>query len=163
MNVTARRIRTAITCAACLMSSLAESVSAPSAEFGTIEEARVMLDRAIEEVKANKWEAITKFNHNYRQFRDRDLYVFCFNGNDGRFTAHEAMIGADVRSFVDMSGKPFGEEMFKVAKEDQIVEVAFTSPYPGSTIRVPKRSYVTRIGDQVCGVSVYPGLGGPTE
>lgn len=36
-----------------------------------------------------------------------------------------------------------------------MIEVAFVSPYPGSTEQVPKRAYFARINDQVCGVSVY--------
>src|SRR5262249_3954660 len=58
-----------------------------AAEFGTSDQAKAMLDRAVIEVRANKLSAIAKFNHNDPQFRDRDLFVFCFNEQDGKFTA----------------------------------------------------------------------------
>jgi cytochrome c len=96
-----------------------------------------------------------KFNHNDPQFRDRDLFVFCFNHQDGRFTAHEAMVGQDVRSLRDLKGTWSGEEMYRNAKEGQIVEIDFVSPLPGSTSKAVKRSFITRVGDQVCGVSAY--------
>jgi hypothetical protein len=54
-----------------------------------------MLVRAIAAVKANESEAIARFNHNDPEFRDRDLFVFCFNRQDGKFTAHEAMVKRD--------------------------------------------------------------------
>jgi hypothetical protein len=135
-----------------------------SAEYGTPEEAKALLSRAIVEVKADKLEAISKFNHNDPQFRDRDLFVFCFNGQDGKFTAHEAMVAADVRTFRDPTGRSIGEQMYQTAKEG-ITEVALMSPVPGSTKLVPKRAYVTRIGDQVCGVSAYRfnGTSEPTQ
>lgn len=124
-----------------------------------------MLDRAILEVKADKRTAFDKFNHNEWPFRDRDLFVFCFNGGDGKFTAHDAFLTQDVRNLRDGRGRSFGEEMYQNAKENVVVEIPFISPIPGSTDQVPKRALVTRIGDQVCGVSVYRfnGPGEPTQ
>ena len=46
-----------------------------------------MLKRAVAQVKKDKLAAMASFNHNDTSFRDRDLFVFCFNGGDGRFTA----------------------------------------------------------------------------
>ena len=146
-------------------SAFAGTIGASGNDYGSPDEARAMLARAAVEVKTDKLGAIAKFNHNDQQFRDRDLFVFCFNGQDGKLTAHEAMVTRDVRTFRDKTGKAFGEEMYRNAKEGQIVEVAFMSPVPGSTEQVVKRSYVTRIGDQVCGVSAYHfnGKGEPTQ
>ena len=114
-----------------------------------------MLERAILAVKVDKFGAIGKFNHNDPGFRDRDLFVFCFNVNDGKFTAHEAMVSQDVRTLRDRAGKPFGEDIYRNAKEGQIAEVAYVWPLPGSTRQVLKSAYVARAGDQVCGVSAY--------
>jgi hypothetical protein len=46
--------------------------------------------------------------------------------------------------------------MYLNAKEDQITTIAYVSPVPGSTKQAPRRAYVSRIGDQVCGVNFYP-------
>jgi hypothetical protein len=49
----------------------------------------------------------------------------------------------------------YGEKMYQNAREDEIAEVSFVSPLPGSTELVEKRAFVTLIGDQVCGSSTY--------
>ena len=146
-------------------SALNVLASASAAEFGTAEEAKVMLKRAITEVKNDEFSAIRSFNNNDLRFRDRDLFVFCFNGTDGKFTAHEAMVNWDVRSLRDRNGKSFGTEMYDKAQEDRMIEIAFSSPLPGSTELFVKKAYVTRVGDQVCGVSAYQlkGNGEPTH
>jgi hypothetical protein len=138
--------------------------SAAAAEFATPEEAKAMLGRAIAEAKTDELSAIKRFNNNDLAFRDRDLFVFCFNSEDGKFTAHEALVARDVRSLRDSNGKSFGMEMYNKAQEDRITEVVFASPLPGSTETTIKKAYVTRVGDQVCGVSAYQLKGtGPTQ
>ena len=82
-------------------------------EFGAIEEAKAMLKRAVVAVQQDKIAAINKFNYNDQQFRDRDLFVFCFNGKNGKYTAHEAMVGHDVRAFRDAKGQPVGQHMYE--------------------------------------------------
>jgi signal transduction histidine kinase len=125
------------------------------AEYGTATEAKAMLDRAATAVKANATAAIAAFNRNDSQFRDRDLFVFCFNTEDGKFTAHEALVGQNVRTIHDKTGKPLGEQIYQRAKEGQVNTVAYMASVPGSTEQASKRAYVTRVGDQVCGVSFY--------
>jgi hypothetical protein len=124
-------------------------------DYGTLTEAKAMLARAVTAVKRDHPDAIARFNHNDPEFRDRDLFVFCFNSQDGKFTAHEAMVTRDVRTFRDKNGTPYGQQMYDVATENEINEVDYVSPFPGSTQQVPKRAYIMRIGDHVCGVSAY--------
>ncbi len=126
-----------------------------SAEYGDVEGAKAMLTRAAAAVMTDKSGAINKFNYNDPQFRDRDLFVFCFNARDGKYTAHEATIGADARLLVDTAGRKYGRLMLQNAHEGRVAEVDYTSPIPGSTKIVPKRAFVTRVADQVCGVSAY--------
>jgi hypothetical protein len=126
-----------------------------SAEYGGAQEAIAMLRRAVAAVKADEAGAIAKFNHNEQLFRDRDLFIFCFNGQDGRYTAHEAFVAWDARKFRDAKGKAVGAEMYTKAQEGRITDVTYTSPVAGSTELATKKAYVTRIGDQVCGVSAY--------
>ncbi len=136
-------------------SAAAAAVNAWARDFGTTDEAKTMLDRAVIELKANKVDAINKFNYNVSNFRDRDLFVFCFNHEDGKYTAHEAMIGRDVRTFRDAKGLPFGQQMYDVAVGGKVVTVDYSSPVPGSTELAVRRAYLIRVGDQVCGVSAY--------
>ena len=149
-------------CSVLIVLTVAGQTPAASNEFGNAYEAKAMLDRAIAKVKTDKLAAIDSFNHNDLPFRDRDLFVFCFNGSDGRFTAHEAFVTRDVRNLRDSNGAPFGAEMYNTAQEGRVTEVTFVSPLPGSTELAFKSAYVTRIGDQVCGVSAYQ-VDGPDE
>src|SRR5712691_3866558 len=58
-----------------------------AAQYGTAEEARAMLDKAVAAVKADKAKALDMFNKGEGGFRDRDLYVFCANASDGTLVA----------------------------------------------------------------------------
>src|SRR5258708_35043925 len=68
---------------------------------GTAAEARAMLDRGVAALKANATTELAAFNDkSNKDYHDRDLYVFCYNMTDGKFTAHPnaALIGTDVRA-----------------------------------------------------------------
>lgn len=69
-------------------------------QFGTAAEAKAMAEKAMAEMKANPTAAMAKFNDPSGGFKDRDLYVFCFNLDTGKFDAHanKALVGTDVRS-----------------------------------------------------------------
>ena len=67
---------------------LSTTASVWAAEFGTAEEAKAMLERAVAAVKEDKAKALDMFNKGEGGFKDRDLYVFCANASDGIITAH---------------------------------------------------------------------------
>ena len=126
-------------------------------QFGTATEARAMLDRAVTELKANEAAAIAKFNDkDNKQFRDRDLYVFCYNMTDGKFTAHPnpALMGTDVR-VMKVGNDPVGQRIFDQIKSGTVSTVSYSFPKPGTTDPAPKESYVTQVGNQGCGVGYY--------
>ena len=125
-----------------------------AADFGTAGEAKAMLEKAVVAVKADKAGALANFTKGEGGFKDRDLYPFC-GGPDGNFTAHPSLVGKSLKELKDKSGKVLGEEMYKVAAEGKIAEVAYMWPRPGSTEPVAKVSYVTKVGDQVCAVGYY--------
>src|SRR5271170_4652240 len=69
-------------------------------QFGTADEAKAMLNRAAEAMKIDRVAALKAFNDDKnKQFRDRDLYVFCFSLPEGIFTAFESpfLLGTNVR------------------------------------------------------------------
>jgi cytochrome c len=75
----------------------------------------------------------------------------------GKFTAHVrlAFINTDVRALTEKDGSPQGQKIYDAAKEGTITTVNYNAPKPGGTDPVPKESYVTRVGDQGCGVGYY--------
>jgi signal transduction histidine kinase len=124
-------------------------------QFGTAAEARAMLDKAIAAVKADKAKALDQMQKGENGFKDRDLYMFCANVSDGILTAHPALKGTKIETIKDKDGKALGQEMMNVASEGKISEVTYVWPRPGDTKPVQKVSFVTKVGDQVCGVGYY--------
>ena len=139
--------------------ALSTAAFAQQDRFGTAQEARAMLDRAVAAVKADKVGALAKFNNGDGGFRDRDLYPFCFNLSDGKFVAAvEQLMGIDTRTLEDPTGKVFGPELYAAAQkpEGQITEVSYMFPRPGADqTPVPKVTFVTKAGDLGCGVGYY--------
>ena len=128
--------------------------------LGTAVEARAMLDRAVVALKADRGKALAAFNdaHN-KDFRDRDLFVYCFDTADGKFTAYEmsALVGADIRQF-KLYNEPMGQRSYDVvhdAPEGTVVTIDYQMPKPGETKPSAKQALETRIGDQACGVSYF--------
>ncbi len=130
------------------------ALAAVAGEFGTSAEAKAMLEKAVAALKADKAGALAKFTKGEGGFKDRDLYPFC-GGPDGNFTAHPTLVGKSLKDLKDKTGKPLGDEIYKVAQEGKLAEVAYMWPRPGTTDPVQKVSYVTKVGDQVCAVGYY--------
>jgi signal transduction histidine kinase len=133
---------------------MAGAVTAFAAEFGSAAEAKGMLEKAVTAVKADKAKALAMFTKGDGGFKDRDLYPFC-GGPDGNFTAHPTLAGKSLKELKDKAGKALGAEIYKVAQEGKVGEVAYMWPRPGKTDPVQKVTFVTKIGDQVCAVGYY--------
>jgi cytochrome c len=133
---------------------------AQNSQFGTATEAKAMEKRAIAELKANESAAIAKFNKPDGGFRDRDLYVFCFNATTGIFTAqiNPALMGTDNRLLKEKDGSPLGQKVYDAVqklKDGQITTVSYNYPRPNTTNPVPKVAYMSRVGNTACGVGYY--------
>ncbi len=129
-------------------------------QLGTPAEAKAMEERVITELKTNASAALDKFNKPDGEFREGYLYVFCFNVENGIFTAHAnpALLGTDIRLLREKDGSALGQKIFDAANgtnDSAIVTVSYNFPKPGTTNPVPKASYVTRVGNQGCGVGYY--------
>jgi signal transduction histidine kinase len=122
---------------------------------GTPQEAKAMLEKAVEAVKADKAKALDMFNKGEGGFKDHDLYVFCANASDGIETAHPTHKGAKLTDIKDSKGFAFGQEMMKTATEGKISEITYMWPKPDSKEPAQKLTYYTKVGDQICGVGSY--------
>jgi len=160
--LTARKsmIRTFMIAAA---SAVVLTLSTTAFAQGTATEAKAMLEKGVAAVKADKAKALDTINKGEGGFLDRDLYVFCFNSGDGNIVAtgssnpaSRRVIGQDIRTLKDATGKMYGPELYAAAKEGQITEVSYMFPKPGAdTTPVAKVSFVTKAGDLGCGVGYY--------
>ncbi len=133
------------------------AASAIAQSFGSAEDARAMLDRAVAALKSDEAKALREFNDvDNKEFHDRDLYVSCFNIADGIFTAApSAMLGTDIRIY-NVGDDPIGQKAFDAvqgAPEGNVVTMDFNFPKAGKP--AVKQSLETRIGDQGCAVSYY--------
>jgi hypothetical protein len=63
-----------------------------------------MLEKAVAELKSNEAAARAKFNKGEGGLKDRDLYVFFYDMNTGKFTAHvnQALLGTRSESLTAM-------------------------------------------------------------
>ena len=116
-------------CAVAVSGPLLAQAKAPKA--GTPPEARAMLERAVQALRADKQKALTAFTRGTNGFRQRDLYVFCF-GPDGKVDAHPnpALIGKDASLLKDKDGKAFGLEILQAAQPGAFAEVTYWWPQP---------------------------------
>ena len=145
------------------LGAMAVMFSSTAFAQGTATEAKAMLDKAAVAVKADKAMTLDTINKGEGGFLDRDLYVFCFNSGDGNIVATgtsnpagKKVIGQDVRTLKDATGKMYGPDLYAAAKEGQITEVSYIFPKPGTdTTPVAKISLVTKVGDLGCGVGYY--------
>jgi signal transduction histidine kinase len=139
-----------------LVALAASTAVAAESERGTAQEARAMLERAVDAVEADKAKALEAFNAEDGGFRDRDLYVFCVNAADGIETAHPTHKGTRIVDLKDANGFAFGEAIMETAAEGEIKEVAYMWPRPGSEEPAKKITYVSKVDDQICAVGFYP-------
>ena len=97
----------------------APSVLAQRAQFGTAVEAKAMEDRVVTELKAGETAALQNFNKPDGEFRDRDLYVFCFDTRTGLFTAqvNPLLMGTDNRLLKEKDGSPLGQKVYAAAQK----------------------------------------------
>jgi signal transduction histidine kinase len=134
---------------------LATAAFAETAQYGTAEDAKAMLEKAVAAVKADKTKAVEMFNSGEGGFKDRDLYVFCANASDAIMTAHPTQKGKKLTDVKDVNGVPFGEEIYQKATEGTIGEVSYMWPRPDSDTPIQKVTFFTKVGDQICAVGYY--------
>ena len=103
--------------------------STQAAQYGTAEDAKAMLGRAIAAVKQDEANALDRFNKGDGGFKDRDLYVLCANVSDGIITAHPIHKGGQLKDF------PRGQEVMRTATEGKVSEITYWWPRPGSRLR----------------------------
>ena len=138
--------------AALLVFSTTASVWA--GDFGTPEEAKAMLERAVAAVKDDKAKAIDMFNNGEGGFKDRDLYVWCANASDGIVTTHPTLKCKDLSEIKGKHGAVRKRDNAEAA-EGTIKEVTDWWPRPGSDKPLEKETFFTKAGDQICGVGYY--------
>src|ERR1700730_2573330 len=129
--------------------------------LGSADDAKAMLQKTVAALKADRAKALDQINKGEGGFLNGDIYPFCFTLSDGKTVAlanpnAKQLIGVDVRTNKDATGKLFGPELYAAAQKGQITEVSYMFQKPGpDKTPVQKVSFVTGVGDLGCGVGYY--------
>jgi cytochrome c len=130
-----------------------------ASEFGTRDEAVAMVKRVQEKFKKEGPEATFKAvtDQSTKEFHDRDLYPFVYdlNGINVAHGARPALVGKDLISLKDQSGKYLIKEMIAIAKGSGSAWIDYKWPHPITSKIEDKSSYIERMGDYFVGVGVY--------
>jgi signal transduction histidine kinase len=134
------------------------ALSAQAQERGNADEAKALVGKALEHVKAVGMDkAMKDFTENTDgKWRNKDLYLFA-NNFAGLMLAHgtnKALVGQDTIALKDGSGKEFVKEMVGVAKDKGTGTVDYTFTDPVTKKLVPKVGYVARVPGQEALVGV---------
>jgi hypothetical protein len=146
-------------CAALVLAWSTASFSEP--QLASAADGKAMLDRAIAALKASEGAALKAFNdEKNKDFRDRDLYVYCFSLPDGNFTAYQSpvLIGTNIKELKIPPNDPVGQRAYDAvakAAEGEIVTFFYDFPKPGTKASAPKETLEVRVGKQACGVSYF--------
>jgi hypothetical protein len=152
MNIRTKRLLTV----AALVGALSVGNVAGAQQSGTADEAKALLAKAATAVKTDRAGALAKFDAPNGGFKDRDLYVFCFDRSAGTLLVGPPWLrGKDVRTIKDSTGKMFGQEMFANVRDGDVIIVDYMFPKPDSIAPVAKQSFVEGLGDIACGVGYY--------
>src|ERR1700730_18104159 len=133
--------------------------AAVTAEFGTKEEAVLMVKRVQEKFKKDGAESTFKAvsDKSIPEFHDRDLYPFIYDMS-GLVVAHgarPALIGKNLIDIKDQDGKYLIREMVKIANGPGSGWIDYKWPNPLSNKIEDKSSYVEKMGGYFIGVGIY--------
>ena len=146
-------------CAAVILAGSAACLAEP--QLASPADGKAMLERAITALKANEAAALKAFNdEKNKEFRDRDLYVYCFSLPDGNFTAYQSpvLVGTNIKELKIPPNDPVGQRAYDAvakAPEGEIVTFTYDFPKPGTKATALKETLEARVGKQACGVSYF--------
>ena len=136
----------------------AQPTAGPKGERGTPDEARAMLDKAVEHYQAvGRDQALKDFTARVPPFFDRDLYVVCIT-SDHMITANGGFpqyVGTSADQLKDVNGTPVGKMMWDAAVANNQTSTLYDWVNPSTGKTEPKILYLANLGTDVCGVGAY--------
>lgn len=121
-------------------------------------QAKVMLNRASDAVKADAKGAFQAFSDLNGKFIEDDLYVFVINIDDMSFRAHGAtprLVGSDAKTLTDPNGKPIIQEMISIVKSKGQGELDYAWRNPVTNKIEKKHTFVRKVDNFLVGVGYY--------
>jgi len=143
-----------------LTALIATYVTATAGSFGTADEARVLVDKAVNLlIVEGKAKAYPAFDDPLGPFVDRDLYIFVVDlkGTVEAHGSNKGLVGKSLFNLKDADGKPFVQDMIKLASDKGEGWVDYQWPNPLTKKVEGKSSYIKKVGDVFLGVGIYKG------
>ena len=108
-----------------LLSTVTYAHDHETQDFGTKEEAKELLLRATNLLKADEIVGLTMMTVKSGGFIVKDLYPFCF---DDKLTivSHPYNLGASMKDLKDINGNNVSDVIIKNSKDGQISEITYT-------------------------------------
>ena len=135
------------------------SAALPSGR-GTPEEAKAMLERAVEHYnRVGRTQALDDFTKMKSPFGDRDLYVFCL-GPDHKISANGGFaqyVGMSGDVWKDADGKSLAKAIWERAQTSNEGSIEYKWINPVSKQIEKKVGFFKKVGQDVCGVGAYGG------
>jgi cytochrome c len=134
--------------------------TAVAQDRGTKDEAKAMVDAAVEHVKkVGPEQAFKDFSTDKATWAKKDLYVFAYNMK-GDCTAHgsnSALVGKNQMDLKDTTGKPIVKELIEKASSAGQGWVTYEWNHPQTKKPEPKDTYVQKLSnfDGLVGVGAY--------
>jgi len=131
---------------------------ASAADHGTPEQAKALVERAVQHIKeAGKEKAFEDFDDPKGNFVEGDLYIFvedmmAVNLAHG---ANKALLGKSLFDVKDADGKSIGREFVAVAQTSGEGWVSYKWPNPVSKKIEEKLTYVLKMGDMIVMCGAY--------
>jgi hypothetical protein len=140
--------------------SINQSIFSQDEGIGTKEEARDILDRAVNLMKSNKTVAFAMITAGGQGgLATKDLYPFCTSFSGIQVAHPYGGAGLDMREFTSSDGKKLYDIMVRNAKEGVISKVSYKFGRPeGASLTMKeytKVAFYTRVGNYICGSGYY--------
>ncbi|MFZ6873660.1 cache domain-containing protein [Undibacterium sp. Di27W] len=133
------------------------SMSVAAAEHGSANEAKAMVQKAIDAMKKHGVDAtIAEINKRDGQYQDRDLYVVVYDMN-GKNLAHlnPKMVGKEMLDLTDVDGKFFIRERIELVKTKGRAWQDYKFVNPTTKQIEPKSMYVEKFENTIVGCGIY--------
>jgi cytochrome c len=126
--------------------------------YATPEQAKAMLGRAVEAVRADPEAAIRAFDDLNGSFVEDDLYVFAIDARSKLFLAHGAnprLVTTFAPRLRDANGQAFIEGLLDAVRDKDSGEVRYAWRNTVTSEVLTKNTFLERVGDIVLGVGYY--------